>query len=173
MTTHTVRLDVRPILASGRDPFSEIMLAAQDVPRDGTLVVVAPFDPIPLREVLGRSGFTSTVAARGPREWEITFCRDGTVVPAPQRVTAATDTVQAHAWIDEDGSHVDARGMATDLALQAILAALDAAGRGKTLVVHLDSNIDALYPELARRDCEAVFVPGNRAEVRLEISTPR
>lgn len=172
MTTHTVRLDVRPILASGRDPFSEIMLAAQDVPRDGTLVVVAPFDPIPLREVLGRSGFTSTVAARGPREWEITFCRNGTAAPTPQHVNAATDTVQAHTWIDEDGTHVDARGMVSDQALPAILAALDAAGRGKTLVVHLDRNIDALYPELARRDCEAAFVPGNLAEVRLEISTP-
>lgn len=172
MTTHTVRLDVRPMLASGRDPFADIMLAAQDLPHDGTLVVVAPFDPVPLREVLGRSGFTSSVAARGPREWEITFCRNGTATPAPEHVPTATDTAHARTWIDGDGTHVDARGMAPDQALQAILAALDAAGRDKTLVVHLDSNIDALYPELARRDCEAVFVPGNLAEVRLEISTP-
>ncbi|MBS0338582.1 MAG: DUF2249 domain-containing protein [Proteobacteria bacterium] len=174
MTTHTLRLDVRPILAGGRDPFAEIMQAARGVPANGVMVVVAPFDPVPLREVLGQSGFTSAAVPRGPREWEITFTREGKPAPAPAPSTesAVAGTASPRTWSDASGHHVDVRGMAAGPALQAVLAALDAAGPGATLVAHLDHNIDALYPELAQRDCEAAFVPGDGAEVRLEIVRP-
>jgi uncharacterized protein (DUF2249 family) len=184
MTTHTLRLDVRPILASGRDPFAEIMQAAGDVPVDGFLVVVAPFDPVPLREVLGASGFTSTAVSSGPQEWEITFHRTAAeIAPKRPRVSRARAAPpggvnkslsgQTSVWTDHGEVHLDARGLVPAAALDAILAALDALGGGRTLVAHLDGNIDALYPELVQRDCEAAFVPGERAEVRLEISTPR
>lgn len=174
MTTHLQRLDVRPILASGRDPFVEVMRAAIDVPASGTMVVIAPFDPVPLRDVLGRNGFTSTAVPRGPREWEVTFTRDGRVVPAPDAgsVTPAAAQARARSWEDACGLHVDTRGMAQAAALRAILDALDEAGGGRTIVAHLDANIEALYPELAARNCESAFVPGDHAEVRLEISTP-
>ena len=56
MITHTQRLDVRPILASGREPFEEIMRAARGVPVNGMMVLIAPFDPKPLRDVLRGSG---------------------------------------------------------------------------------------------------------------------
>lgn len=172
MNRHTVRLDVRPILASGRDPFADVMTAAQALPPDGVLIVVAPFDPKPLRAVLGNGGFTSSAAARGPQHWEITFLRNGSISPPPTLPVDAPKVAQARTWIEGREHHVDARGMAPEAALQAVLTSLDAAGRGTLFVVHLDSNIDALYPELAQRNCEAVFVPGDRAEVRLEISTP-
>lgn len=179
MIMHTLRLDVRPILASGRDPFAEIMQAARDVPVNGAMVVVAPFDPVPLRDVLGASGFTSTAVPRGPQEWEITFCRTGTAGPGDEQAQSSlqpaideADPAQARAWTEHGEFHVDTRGLATEAALQGVLEALDALDRGSTLVAHLDRNIDALYPELSRRDCEAAFVPGEGAEVRLEISTP-
>lgn len=174
MIAPTLRLDVRPILANGRDPFTEIMHVAHDVPENGVMVVVAPFDPVPLREHLRQCGFTSTVAACGPQEWEITFRRDATA-NAPSLTLralpdAASGAAPARTWADAGGFHVDTRGLTEDSAIRAVLAALDRTCRGRTLVAHLDRNIDALYPELARRNCEAVFVPGNRAEVRLEIS---
>jgi uncharacterized protein (DUF2249 family) len=183
MTTHTVRLDVRPILASGRDPFEEIMQAAGDVPVDGFLVVVAPFDPVPLREKLGASGFTSTAVSSGPQEWEITFYRAAAkIAPERPRLSRARAAppggdernlfAQPGVWTDHGEVHLDARGLVPAAAINAILAALDAIGSGRTLVAHLDDNIDALYPELVQRDCEAAFVPGERDEVRLEISTP-
>lgn len=165
---------MRPILASGRDPFVEVMQAANGVPPHGAMVVIAPFDPIPLRDVLGRSGFTSTAVPRGPREWEITFTRDGREVPEPaaDNRAPALELANARSWEDDSGFHVDTRGMAQPAALRAILAALDAAEKGRTVVAHLDANIDALFPELAARNCESAFVPGGHAEVRLEISPP-
>lgn len=177
MTAHTFRLDVRPILAGGRDPFSEVMEVARKVPPNGTLVLVAPFDPVPLRDVLGTSGFTSSAMPRAPGEWEITFRRKS--MPAPDRGPAAGEPVAriylsesalARTWSEGTERHVDTRGLAPEAALQAVLDALDAGAA--TLVAHLDQNIEALYPELARRDCEATFVPGEGAEVRLEISAP-
>lgn len=181
MTARVLRLDVRPILASGRDPFAEIMQAAAEVPADGVMVVIAPFDPVPLREVLAASGFTSGAMALGPRDWEITFQRvagkDCAEIPSgaapPTRVDESRTARVRGTWTDGGKVHVDVRGLDSGSALQAILAALGAIDRGGTLVAHLDANIEALYPELAQRDCEAVFVPGERAEVRLEISTRR
>jgi len=177
MTANTFRLDVRQILAGGRDPFSEIMEVARKVPPEGTLVVVAPFDPVPLRDVLGSSGFTSSATPRGPGEWEITFRRAALPAagPAPGQVEPQariylSESALARSWSEGRERHVDARGLAPEAALQAILDALDAGEA--PLVAHLDENIEALYPELALRNCEATFVPGEGAEVRLEISAP-
>lgn len=177
MTTHTIRLDVRPILAVGCDPFSEIMQVARQVPVDGVLVLVAPFDPRPLRDVLDSSGFTSSAVPHGPGEWEITFRRQAPPVPpaspAPRAVQAdcaAPTGTAARIWSESGERHVDARGLAPEVAMRAVLDARDA-GAG-TLVAHLDQNIEALYPELAQRNCEATFIPGEGTEVRLEILAP-
>src|SRR5690349_1760828 len=48
---HTV-LDVRPELEQGGEPFVRIMEAASSITPDETLVIVAPFEPVPLYAVL-------------------------------------------------------------------------------------------------------------------------
>jgi uncharacterized protein DUF2249 len=50
-----IRLDVRPLLAAGEEPFGVIMSAIEQVPPGGVLVLDAPFDPAPLRQLLGSS----------------------------------------------------------------------------------------------------------------------
>ena len=121
MTTHTLRLDVRPILASRQDPFAEIMRAAGNVPVDGFLVVVAPFDPVPLREKLGASGFTSTAVSSGPQGWEITFHRAAAKIPAgtlatilapaaPPNGVEKSSPPQPAVWTDRGEVHLNARG---------------------------------------------------------------
>lgn len=168
-----MRLDVRPILASGRDPFSTVMQAAAGVPVNGVMVVVAPFDPVPLRRVLETSGFSSDAVAHGPGEWEVTFRRDAAETLMPGAVESRPERRTARVWNDQHETHVDVRGLDNGVAVQAVLEALDATPSGYTLIAHLDRNVDALYPELARRNREAAFVPGERAEVRLEIAPPR
>jgi hypothetical protein len=46
------QLDMRPLLASGQDTFTQVMSVSAKVPSSGFLVVDAPFDPDPLRRVL-------------------------------------------------------------------------------------------------------------------------
>ena len=69
-------LDVRPLLASGQDPFAEVMSASAKVPPGGFLVVDAPFDPAPLRRVLAGKGFTSLGRQMGPGHWRICWRRE-------------------------------------------------------------------------------------------------
>lgn len=165
MTNLVTRLDVRPILAGGADPFREIMAVAAGVPEDGTLVLVAPFDPVPLREVLGASGFTSEAEQKGVREWEVRFRRGAS---APSKSTGPAG--QPRAWAEGGSEHVDARGLEEARALQMVLAAVARAGANAGVVVHLDANIEQLHPELERLGWEAAYVPGDPGEVRLEIS---
>ena len=67
------RLDVRPLLAKGVEPFPEVRRRA-DALKDGDgLLVVAPFLPSPLIELLGSEGFASKVE-RGPgSDWRVYF----------------------------------------------------------------------------------------------------
>lgn len=71
-------LDVRPDLARGEEPFSKIMSAARAIPPGGRLVVLAPFDPMPLHGVLAKMGFSSATEALGPEGFRITFQRRST-----------------------------------------------------------------------------------------------
>jgi hypothetical protein len=66
-------LDVRPDLESGGEPFVHIMEAASAITPGGTLVIIAPFEPIPLYEVLGARGFSHETAKIAADEWVVRF----------------------------------------------------------------------------------------------------
>lgn len=68
-------LDVRPMLADGKEPFGTIMKAIDGLPDDGVLELTAPFDPIPLYAVLGDRGFQHHTEQRGPSEFVVRFAR--------------------------------------------------------------------------------------------------
>ena len=69
-------LDVRPIIASGVEPFSKIRAAVDALQPDEGLSVVAPFLPSPLIEKLGSEGFQSRVERQNGRSWVTHFWRD-------------------------------------------------------------------------------------------------
>lgn len=165
MNAAIARFDVRPILAGGRDPFREIMAVAAEVPAGGTLLVIAPFNPLPLREVLGSSGFRSEALQTAAGVWEVTFVR-----AAPEM--ASDDLLGPHTrdWSEGADKHVDARGLDAASAVEAVLSALGRLSASERLIAHLDTNIDRLYPELLGLGWEAAYVPGDVGEVRLEIS---
>lgn len=68
-----VILDVRPDLESGGEPFVRIMEAASTLQPGKTLVIVAPFEPIPLYDVLGARGFSHETAMVAADEWVVRF----------------------------------------------------------------------------------------------------
>lgn len=69
-------VDARPTIASGGEPFGEIMQAAAQVADGQVLVVYAPFDPVPLEGVLGEQGFRYQVDQLETGDWRVTFHRD-------------------------------------------------------------------------------------------------
>jgi hypothetical protein len=67
---------VRPIIAAGGEPFDTIMAAATSLADGEDLVVLAPFEPVPLEGVLGSQGFTYDAAYIGGGDWRVTFRRE-------------------------------------------------------------------------------------------------
>lgn len=68
-------VDARPIIASGGEPFEAIMAAAASLADGEDLVVLAPFEPVPLEGVLSAQGFSYEVADLGGGDWRATFRR--------------------------------------------------------------------------------------------------
>ncbi len=68
-------LDVRPVLEQGGEPFVPIMEAAEAIQSGNSLVLIAPFEPVPLYEVLQARGFLHETEQVAPNEWVVCFVR--------------------------------------------------------------------------------------------------
>ena len=66
-------LDVRPDLESGGEPFVRIMEAVSTIQPGGTLVIIAPFELVPLYDVLGARGYSHETAMIAADEWVVRF----------------------------------------------------------------------------------------------------
>ena len=69
------QVDARPIIAAGGEPFDTIMAAVSSLGDNEELVVLAPFEPVPLEGVLSSQGFTYEVSEIGGGDWSVTFRR--------------------------------------------------------------------------------------------------
>ncbi|MBE3561383.1 MAG: DUF2249 domain-containing protein [Ktedonobacteraceae bacterium] len=69
----TRTLDVRPDLARGDEPFVRIMEAAEATRPGEILAVIAPFEPVPLYNVLAERGFTHETRKIAADEWIVHF----------------------------------------------------------------------------------------------------
>ncbi len=68
-------LDLRRLLQDGVEPFPIVLDAARAIPTGLGLVVVAPFLPSPLIELLMSEGFLSRVERGHGTDWVVTFWR--------------------------------------------------------------------------------------------------
>jgi uncharacterized protein (DUF2249 family) len=71
-----VKLDVRPILGRGEEPFGEIRRKADALKAGEILTVIAPFLPSPLIERLGSEGFKSRCERAKGADWIVYFWRE-------------------------------------------------------------------------------------------------
>ncbi|HXG49087.1 MAG TPA: DUF2249 domain-containing protein [Methylomirabilota bacterium] len=69
------RLDVRPLLARGQEPLPVILKRVQALAEEDGLIVLAPFLPSPLIELLGSQGFRSKVERGEAGCWIVYFWR--------------------------------------------------------------------------------------------------
>lgn len=74
-TNAAVALDVRPELAAGGDPLVSILSAAAHIQPGQSLVIVAPFEPVPLYGVLAARGFDHETECVAAGEWVVCFSR--------------------------------------------------------------------------------------------------
>jgi uncharacterized protein (DUF2249 family) len=69
-------VDARPLIAAGDEPFDLIMAAVAALGAQEELVVLAPFEPVPLEGVLGAQGFSYEAQEIGADDWRVTFRRE-------------------------------------------------------------------------------------------------
>lgn len=70
------RFDVRPMIAAGEEPFPVLHARAQAIKPGEGLLVIAPFLPSPLIEMLGAEGLVSKVERGSGGEWLVYFWRE-------------------------------------------------------------------------------------------------
>jgi uncharacterized protein (DUF2249 family) len=85
----TVTLDVRLLLARGESPCGAIEEAAGQVAVGRSLVLLVPFEPVPLYARLARQGFEAQSEPLEDGTWQVTFER---VAPAAIDFTPAGAT---------------------------------------------------------------------------------
>lgn len=77
-------VDVRPILASGAEPYGVIMEAVDALAPDEVLSLATPFDPEPLHGVLDKKGFARATREEAPDHFVTEYWRPGTTAtPEP------------------------------------------------------------------------------------------
>jgi len=108
-------LDVRPLLAQGIEPFNPIIEAKQKLQPGQTLVLRAPFEPMPLYEIFRSEGYQVEAKQAAENDWEIRF------TPAAS---------------DQTGREIDLRYLEPPAPLQKALEGVQTLGRGENLTLH-------------------------------------
>jgi uncharacterized protein (DUF2249 family) len=135
-----VEVDVRDDLRRGEEPFARIVAVAKSLGTADALVIRAPFEPVPLYDVLGRRGLAHWTKQRAPDDWSVWFYH-GASAPAPI----------APAPAPADGATLDVRGLEPPLPMVRVLERLDALAPGDSLVVLHERRPLFLYPQLDDR----------------------
>lgn len=69
------KLDVRPLIAKGIEPFATIRTSVDSLKKGERLTVTAPFLPSPLIEKLRSEGFRCEASHEPGGAWAVTFWR--------------------------------------------------------------------------------------------------
>ncbi|MBU3030590.1 DUF2249 domain-containing protein [Paracoccus marinaquae] len=149
-TTDPIReLDVRPILASGQDPFGAIMDVVGSLPPGTSLRLIAPFQPTPLFSVMARQGYAAAPRQRGDGAWEVLFSPD-TGSTTEQDLSPGSNR-EAMFWPDPAQS-LDLTGLMPPEPMVRILATLEDMAPGEVLFALLEREPVFLFPELSARE---------------------
>jgi uncharacterized protein (DUF2249 family) len=151
MSENTITLDVREDIKAGREPFSTIMAAVGRLAAKQSLLLIAPFEPVPLFHVLAKRGFAHVSKQTPAGDWQVVFSRD-VAMPDP---TAAVPAISSGCACDANQSSeivdLDARGLEPPQPLVAILEAIATLRSGATLRAQTDRRPMHLYSQLEAR----------------------
>lgn len=138
-------LDARPALAAGQEPFAAIMGGFRALAPGEVLTVLAPFEPAPLRRLMGERGWETHAA------WDGDVCRCSFWrPPAPHAEPAEAAELEQRLVRGPDGARLDVRGLEPPEPLRLTLAAVSDPANLPLLVVH-HREPALLFPRLQER----------------------
>lgn len=164
--------DVRPIIAQGGDPFNDVMTLASKMQTGDMLRMDAPFNPAPLRRIMGGRGFSSYAQRLAPDHFHIWFCKNNRADGSDSVLEDdPTCPATARTWEEDGKRHVDTRGLQPPGPLLAVIRFLDETPRTERIILHHDREPVYLFPELAQRGWNWRELPAPEGMVYLEIFT--
>ncbi len=144
-------LDLREDFRQGRPPFAKIMAAAARVDAGDALMLVTPFEPVPLFGVLAQQGFSNASQQLPSGDWEIQFIRQGATNESWDAAEAKAPCGCSAKPAGGAKVEVDTRGMEPPQPLVTILEALAALAPGAELHARTGRRPMHLYPQLEAR----------------------
>ena len=138
-----IHVDVREDIRLGREPFPRIMAAIKALGADQALMLRAPFEPIPLYDVLGKRGFAHWTERRAADDWSVAFYR----AAAAPRAEPASPPAPA----PRGRTVLDVRGLEPPQPMVQVLEAVDRLEPGSELEVRHERRPMFLYPQLDER----------------------
>jgi uncharacterized protein (DUF2249 family) len=141
----TITLDVREDLRRGREPFSRILETVARLAAGEDLLLIAPFEPVPLLGALQRAGFGYESRQSPAGDWEVRFSRTLPLRPDSRGASGAA------ACAGPSSLDMDARGLEPPQPMVRILEALDAVPAGGVLRARTDRRPMHLFAQLEAR----------------------
>jgi uncharacterized protein (DUF2249 family) len=143
-----VQLDVREYIVNGGHPFQKIMDAVAKLAANEKLMVIAPFEPVPLISILERQGFSHSANRLASGDWEVVFSRSTakTEQPPIQKGSPKLNLSKTNESIE-----LDARGLEPPQPMVRILEALGSMPEGTVLHAKTDRRPMHLYAQLEAR----------------------
>jgi uncharacterized protein (DUF2249 family) len=141
---HRVHLDVREAIRRGEEPFARIMTAVKALAADHVLMLRAPFEPIPLYDVLGKRGFAHWTERHAPDDWSVLFYREA---GSPASRSAGPERAPAGGR----RTVLDVRDLEPPQPMMRVLEEADRLGPGDELEVRHVRRPMFLYPQLDER----------------------
>ncbi len=151
MELEWIDLDVRPMLAQGREPFALIINHLQTLEPGQGFRLTAPFHPAPLVDMMVGQGWEVDARQVSDDEWLVTF------VP------------KAESPSDED-IELDLRELAPPEPMTRILEALGSLGAGHRLVARTPFRPENLLPILKERGFAWEIEPDDGNTYRITIT---
>lgn len=168
-----VVLDVRPVLAGGKDPLNLILQTVKALKPGQVLKIINTFEPTPLMGVLKKQGFLSYADHLEEKLVETWFYKQEAVhEPKPETASEAVtsgDWEQIIKYYEGHLQTVDVRAMEMPLPMTTILEALEQLPEGQALYVYHKRIPVFLLEELKNRVFDYRIREQGEGEVHLLI----
>ena len=146
------KLDVRPIIDLGKDPFLEIMAKVKSLKEDEVFHLINSFEPLPLYSVMQSKGFKHWTKKNG-NIFNVYFYKDAQSQSYAKQETQNEPT-PVHDY--ENVIELDVRELAAPEPMMKILENISRVDDKTVMVVHHHREPVMLYPKLEERGYSAI-----------------
>jgi uncharacterized protein (DUF2249 family) len=150
MKNKEILLDVREEIRQGRKPCGVITQAVGALAPGQSLRLIAPFEPVPLFDLLGNQGYGHRATPLSGGDWEVLFSRE-IAVEGPKPRQAEHAGCGCSQKVEAEVAEVDARGLEPPQPMVRILEALARLPAGEALRARTDRRPMHLLPQLELR----------------------